>query len=843
MSRILCFTVLLWIATCGRGMATTYAAPGEKIFSDAEAAALQQELAKLPPEKFLQKLREVPPPDEPVQPFQPPPLPGGLRHVAVQPGLDVLLPPVPGYPNGQPPLPEQPSQRVPARDHSREPPLWLGIYTSSVVAEAFRLLSPERAAELLPVLWELRDTVLPEQTVLFAAECFAALPEREKHPAFAARLDSELKALMSSPVPRGNRDSFNGTQFRRRAVDALVALWQGTQAEQQAIIDLCMNASLDGEIRRQVIRHLTDILIPFETHLAGVGHGDFSHIQKQRLYKWRPQWDKLRARWADRDWVKDLLLPLAESPTQPAGVRSAALSALCRLPGQGQNADLGKRLLPLAESPTQPADVRASVLNGLSRLPGQGQNAELRKLQITFLQSAENRSELRRMALYGLTKDGLADDDLKQVLTHIAGSPEESSRIRNQVMSALGRLWKDDPEIREMLARVMENADDHVPVQKEAMRALVMMGSEDKTWQQERLVKVAAQPGLPWPLRRAAVEMLGGITRRQDASTVVKDMLMRVAMNTQEPQKLRIHTFHMLAGHAGRGEEAKAALLQTVRSAGEADAIRMAALGALNLRPQPGKDNDWMKELLLPLAGPQEKSVAVRMDVLWDLPQAWDGAPWMEELYASLLSSPTELEEVRAHMVRAAYHGGWAADAWLKDLLVSFMAKTERHAEVRVAAVETVANIWRDEPWPLDLVRKIATSTDEPPVVRNAALRALAQRWPEAEGVGQIFLSLIASPQTEVRLRIQAMHAAQGIRSPDARMAELMSKIARSTQEPRAVRLTALRARPYRWRWQEHADLLAALSGPEEKDPEVRELAAFERAVVREGWVSRSREY
>ena len=676
-----------------------------------------------------------------------------------------------------------------------QPPLWLGPYTEPVVADVFGLLNSERAAELLPVLWELEDKIAPAEKVLFAAACFKALPEREKHPAFARRLDGELKAMITAPMPPGDTEIYSRLFFLSRAVGALASLWKGSDDEKEWIMRQAGNSRLDRGVRGEIIERLSEILgTRAEDETASSPGG----TPRPDMLRWRqlslPRSDRARLQkiWGGHDWVGELLMPLAKSREQHWEVRVQAAMAMRNMPGKDER--IKSTLESLAIADNEHSQVRLTAIGGLLKIWG-------------------------------------ANDGMKMMLETITVSREESATLRCAAIRTLANGWKGDVSVRETLTTVVALTDDHTPVQRAALSALVDMGHDERLLQ--CLLKTATEHKAEWPLRKMAIGLLG---QGAKPDAVARNDLLAMAKDHEERVSLRTECIRSLTRVSKKDEQIKAQITLLMQSAQEDEKVRIASFEALGLVWQR-ENNEWVKELLMPLVRPEEKCVALRTHILWFMPQLWRRQAWLQEFFKELSMSPDEPEPIHSVVIRASYNGDWRKADWFKQRLVSWLGDPAQPVKVRQDAIQVLVQIWRGESWVADLLLPIAASQKENPKVREQAIVALGS-WVSEDDRGRALLLSLASTLKDVpALRCRAIQMLElHFRNIESKEILLLMNLAKSSTEEPTVREAAIDLLGTGWNllaWDVRGDFLSELASAKEQNEKVRSRAAFRLAQVR----------
>jgi hypothetical protein len=726
---------LALILSGGAGKALTPIDSFFRSFSETEAKALQQKLAVLPPAEFLSQLQ---------------------------------------------------SQISP-----EQPPLWLSPYTEPVIVYTFRLLTPERAAELLPMLWKLNDVIVPEEKVLFAAACFQALPEREKHPEFARRLDRELKALIATPLLPGDGDDYLKSALMGRAVGSLAGLWTGSDDEREWIKREANNSQLPLEVRFEIIERLSEILSPQEqeddVRRGGLFGGSRLEMLRDRQVNLpKSDRERLRKAWGPHDWAGELLIPMVQSPEQPPKMSDYAIWELQKILGAEER--LRTLLLGLARSDNEHPQVRLMAIGHLLRIWGK-------------------------------------DESLKPMLMKFLMAKDQDPNLRRSSIQKLAEWWKEDASVRESLAAIVALTDDQAPVQKAALEALTGMGRNDCL--RQCMLKTAVQVKADWSLRKEAVAFLG---TQAELDPAAKNALVSMVEDRKEQLLVRQEAIRSLTRVSKKDGQIRQQLTALMQSAQEDEKVRIACFEALGLVWER-KNDEWVKDLLMPLVGPQEKSVALRAHILWFLPQIWKREPWLEELFKGLATSHDEPDEIRAAAMRTSY---WCKEEWFKGLIIEAAGNPEQSVTVRKEAAQALTHVFRGEPWVMDLLLPLASSPAETPELRQQVILAFdAASWVDTR-FQNLLMSIAADSNDAPLVRRRAMLILT--RKLDPAEAELVMKTATSSAEEPSIREEAIDVIGRAWgpiTWKEKGEFLTTLSGPEEKNKQVRAKAAHLLRVTR----------
>lgn len=145
-------------------------------------------------------------------------------------------------------------------------PHWRQERFQNIIPLYYGQLSDDRAAERLPLLWNLIDTEAPNETVLFAATCFVEIKAREEHHEFAQHLQQCLLTLANTKWDASSELKDNKMfLISRRAVRALVHLWGDSREIQSWLIQTLNNSDNMLALRREIVGQLAKLHGPTDS--------------------------------------------------------------------------------------------------------------------------------------------------------------------------------------------------------------------------------------------------------------------------------------------------------------------------------------------------------------------------------------------------------------------------------------------------------------------------------------------------------------------------------------------------------------------------------------------------
>lgn len=685
--------------------------------------------------------------------------------------------------------------RIQAPAAERQPPLWLGPYTGTVVADSFGMMADDKADELLESLWSIQESISSEEVVLFAASCFQSTRNKQSHLGFAERLEKRLKTLAVSPWQQNERDSGNQCEFRCRAVAALFRLWQGSPANTSWLGEHAVDTTLHPDLRACMIDQLAALLATGSREASSMPQDRPETLRRRQLFGDWPERGTAKERWGVKNWGEELFIPVAKNQNEHPRVRASAVAALGVL--------LGKQ-------------------------------EQLKKLFRTLAEGEENHSHLRSAAIYQLSKFWAGEEWFPGWIAGIISSDQTGSRLASSSLWLLGKHLSTQPSLREQLAPFTADPEKHTRVQFSVLESMVLHGKD--AWMSKHLTKIVTDSRLDWAQRRNALRLLAQHFTKDSS---VKSLLALLTQSSLENVLVRAEAARGLGQFVRGDPELKTALITLLRSPEEDEKVRLAAFQSAGLVWER-QNNLWVKELLLPLASPLEKNIAVRKEALWSIGQIWHES-WVPQLYATVCTSSSEPEMLRTITIEAFYHTE-CRDDWLKQTLLKLAGTEEKCVPVRSKAMWILAQIWRGEPWVAESLLKIAADPLDSTEARRNAIRTFISHYPNSQAERAMLIGIADSPKEPALVRSEAVSALRQLARSGDEITALLLKLVHASESPQELRLAAIEALGYHstlLSWNDRGLLLQSLAGEGEKDAQIRHKAAYQLALIREsffGW-------
>ncbi|MBK8092790.1 MAG: hypothetical protein IPK32_12600 [Verrucomicrobiaceae bacterium] len=676
-----------------------------------------------------------------------------------------------------------------------QPPFWLGPYTGTVVADAFGMMPNNKANELLVTTLSIQEATFPEEIVLFAASCFQATRNKEAHSTFAKNLEERLKKLALSPWQPHERDSGNQSELRCRAIAALFRLWQGTDADTSWLSEQAKSSAVHPDMRSCMLDQLTSLLAAGDREASPNMQDRPETLRRRQLFGSWPERAALKQQWGNKRWSDDLFIPLSKSEKEHPRVRASAIAAL------------------------------GALLKSQEKL---------RDLLRALAQNETNHSKVRSSAIYQLSKFWAGEAWFSELLFGIISSDRTGSRLASSILWLLAKELNTQPAQREQLALFTADPEKHAGLQFRVLEIMARQGKDD--WLRQHLARLVNNARLDWVQRRNALRLL---TQQFTRDPTVKDLNVLLAQNQQEPVPIRAEAARGLGQFVRGDAELRAKLIHIIQSGEEDEKVRLAALQSTGLVWER-QNNLWVKELLMPLASPLEKSIAIRREALWSIGQIWHEA-WVPKLFTSVCTADAEPGLLRMITIEALYQTG-CRDEWLKQTLLKLAGKEEENEPVRGKAMWILAQIWRSETWVAESLLKIAAAPQDSAQARRDAIRTFISNYPSSQEASGMLIRIVNSPSEPSVIRSEAVSALGRHAKPDDTITALLLKQARSSETPSEVRLEAIGAlgnNSTRLSWYERGMMLQSLMGSGEQDALVRQKAAYQLALIREsflGW-------
>ncbi len=370
----------------------------------------------------------------------------------------------------------------------------------------------DRAATLSNAGGKMAATLLQQEALLLAAECFSETQHRGKlHPLDAdlrqqletlARLDFTISGTTSA------QDETNG-EHRRRAVRLHTQLWGGTPEGQAWLLSLLPRSELPPETPCEAIIQLGQLLGPCADLRAALlsivaEPKQDANVRLQAI-------ETLGQVWGREDWLRAALLPLLADTEQDVHVRRQAVETLGQV--WGREDWLQDALLPLMADTEQDADVRCQAIATLGQL--WGREDWLRAALLPLLADTEQNEWVCRQAIATLGQLWGREDWLRDALLPLVADTEQNEWVRRQAIDTLGQVWGREGWLQDALLPLMADTEQDADVRCRAIATLGQLwGRED--WLRDAILPLVADPKQHANVRRQAIEILGQVWGRED---------------------------------------------------------------------------------------------------------------------------------------------------------------------------------------------------------------------------------------------------------------------------------------------------------------------------------------
>lgn len=204
----------------------------------------------------------------------------------------------------------------------------------------------------------------------------------------------------------------------------------------------------------------------------------------------------------------------------------------------------------------------------------------------------------------------------------------------------------------------------------------------------------------------------------------------------------------------GKEEWLKELLMSLVKAQENAIGVRKNAIGYLT---QLGANDERLKELLVTIAKSREEksdgliAQSFRRFTVSALVSIWGKEEWLRELLMQLAGKEEKSGYVRLEACRSLTRL-WGKEAWVREQLVS-CAESQNPEPIRHSAIESLIQLWGKDEFVKDALVPLLKAEEKSEYLRDLALRTLSEKWGKEEWLKKLLLPLTSPDEKKLRQR------------------------------------------------------------------------------------------